>query len=34
MRGKIPELKIGSTLELGDVWQSHKAQIEKFKDSF
>ncbi|WP_151835152.1 beta-N-acetylhexosaminidase [Acinetobacter ursingii] len=34
MRGKIPELKIGNTLELGDVWQSHKAQIEKFKDSF
>lgn len=34
MRGKIPELKIGNALELDGVWQSHKDQIEKFKDSF
>ncbi|MBJ9985595.1 beta-N-acetylhexosaminidase [Acinetobacter sp. S40] len=34
MRGKIPELEIGSQLSLGSIWQSHKMQIEKFKDSF
>ncbi|WP_130803369.1 beta-N-acetylhexosaminidase [Acinetobacter ihumii] len=34
MRGKIPELEIGNSLALGQVWQSHKDQIEQFKDSF
>lgn len=34
MRGQCPELKISSTLSLGETWQTTKNAIEAFKNSF
>ncbi|OTG83990.1 beta-N-acetylhexosaminidase [Acinetobacter sp. ANC 4648] len=33
MRGKIPNIKIGEQLELGNEWQSVRKAIEEFKNS-
>ncbi|MEB3768277.1 beta-N-acetylhexosaminidase [Acinetobacter sp. MD2] len=34
MRGKIPNIEITEQLSLGEKWQSVKAEIEQFKQSF
>ena len=34
MRGKIPSITVGQTLELGAEWQKVKDNIENFKKSF
>ena len=34
MRGKIPNIQVGSTLNLDESWQNAKKVIEDFKNSF
>jgi beta-N-acetylhexosaminidase len=34
MRGKIPEIQIGTTLTLDETWQNVRKVIEDFKNSF